>query len=225
MLIEEELSQFAVDTYKAQVDTDTAHILKRNVLDSYAGICGSLYDTDMLRKFDRMIDIAPVTGGVDVWGTGKSGSHADAVFLNAILGRRSDLLNTYFSPNKMGVAHPSDNLSLILSLADWLGKSGRDVLGLTHLAYMLAGLFSDYYFPESVEYDHDAAAHFLYDAHHRLRARSRSRGTHQRPAHRRRPGARHQPIGPRPGDGLEALHLRVLCPARTVCRQNGKGRH
>ncbi|MCR9087357.1 MAG: MmgE/PrpD family protein [Rhodobacteraceae bacterium] len=159
-LIEVGLSEFALDTFRAEMDAKTKHILKRNILDSYAGICGSMYDTEMLGKFDRMVGIAPVETGLSVWGTGQSGTHADAIFLNTILGRRSDLLNTYFSPNKMGVAHPSDNVSLVLTLADWLGKSGQDVLRLTHLAYMLAGMFSDYYFPESVEYDHDAAALF-----------------------------------------------------------------
>ncbi|WP_419911268.1 MmgE/PrpD family protein [Hoeflea sp.] len=159
-LIEEKLSRVALDILQSDVDKDTAHILKRNILDSYAGICGSMYDTAMLGKFDAMVDIASVKSGVRVWGIGKQGTPADAFFLNTILGRRSDLLNTYFSPNNMGVAHPSDNVSLILTLADWLGLSGRKVLNLTHLAYMLAGMFSNYYFPESVEYDHDAAAVF-----------------------------------------------------------------
>ncbi|MCV0424448.1 MAG: MmgE/PrpD family protein [Roseibium sp.] len=159
-LFEEKLSRFALDLLNTQIDSETTRILKRNILDSYAGICGSMYDVEMLEKFDRMVDIAPVETGVHVWGTNKEGTHADAIFLNTILGRRSDLLNTYFSPNNMGVSHPSDNVSLILTLADWLGKSGKDVLNLTHLAYMLAGIFSDYYFPESIDYDHDAAALF-----------------------------------------------------------------
>ncbi|MDP5220079.1 MmgE/PrpD family protein [Ruegeria sp. 2205SS24-7] len=159
-LFEVGLSEFALDICRTELDASTAHLLKRNILDSYAGICGSMYDTEMLAKFDRMVDIAPSECDVPVWGTGKAGTHADAIFLNSILGRRSDLLNTYFSPNKMGVAHPSDNVSLILTLADWLGKSGQDVLRLTHLAYQLAGMFSNYYFPESIEYDHDAAAIF-----------------------------------------------------------------
>ena len=60
----------------------------------------------------------------------------------------------------MGVAHPSDKVSLILTLADWLGKSGREALGLTHLAYMLAGVFFDYFYPESIDCDHDATALF-----------------------------------------------------------------
>ena len=159
-LIEEKLSRFTLDTYTAAIDAKTTHILKRNIIDSYAGICGSMYDTEMLAKFDRVVDIAPVASALSIWGTGRPGPHADAVFLNTVLGRRSDLLNTYFSPNDMGVAHPSDNVSLVLTLADWLGKSGRDVLALTHLAYMLSGVFSDYYFPESIGYDHDAAAVF-----------------------------------------------------------------
>ena len=159
-LIEERLSQFSSDTLRRELDADTLHLLKRNILDSFAGICGSMHDTAMLQKFDRMIDIADKGAEITVWGTGRRGTHADVFFLNTILGRRSDLLNTYFSPNNMGVAHPSDNVSLVLTLADWLGKSGRDVLSLTHLAYLLAGVYADYFAPEAADYDHDAAAVF-----------------------------------------------------------------
>ena len=65
-LLEDKLSHAALDIFNAEPDADTAHILKRNIIDSYAGICGSLYDTEMLRKFERMIDIAPVGDGVQM---------------------------------------------------------------------------------------------------------------------------------------------------------------
>ena len=159
-MMEEQLADYVAGISYDSIDDATLHILKRNILDSYGSICGSMYDTDMLGNFERMADIAPVGMGIDVWGIGKPGSIADAVFMNTILGRRSDLLNTYFSPNSMGVAHPSDNVSLALTLASWLGGTGRDLLTWTYLGYMLAGIFSNYYFPESEEYDHDAGAEF-----------------------------------------------------------------
>ncbi len=48
--IAERVSGFAYD----RIDADLLHLLKRNVVDSYAGICGSLKDKTMLANFDRL---------------------------------------------------------------------------------------------------------------------------------------------------------------------------
>ena len=160
MTMEDDLARYVAGITYESIDQETLHVLKRNILDSYASICGSMYDTGMLGQFDTMVDISAGDGSVDVWGIGRQSGIGDAIFMNTILGRRSDLLNTYFSPNSMGVSHPSDNVSLALTLAGWLGKSGKDLLTMVYVGYMLAGIFSNYYFPESAEYDHDAGAVF-----------------------------------------------------------------
>lgn len=160
MLLEETISKRVAGITYDNLNHDLLHTLKRNILDSYAGICASLKDTAMLRKFERLIS-GPASGSdIDVWGMQKRANVIDAVFMNAILGRRSDLLNTYISPNGMGAGHPSDNAALVLTLADWLAMDGRDFLTSIYVAFYLSAAFSTSYDPEPAKYDHDATASF-----------------------------------------------------------------
>ena len=159
--LEDDLSGFALRAVRERIDPETLHVLKRNILDSYAGICASLKDTGMTRIFQRMTSMVADDRGITVWGVGLKAHAPEALFMNTILGRRSDLVNTYMSPDRMGGSHPSDNVSLVLSLAEWLGKGGKDVLSHTWLAYRLSCMFANYYDPESTGYDHDAQALFF----------------------------------------------------------------
>jgi len=160
MLFEQIFSKRVAGISYDDLNDDLLHTLKRNILDSYAGICASLKDTAMLQKFERLTTEPASGSDVDVWGVQKRASIIDALFMNAILGRRSDLLNTYISPNGMGGVHPSDNVALVLTLADWLAMDGRDFLTSVYVAFYLSAAFSTYYDPESAKYDHDAAASF-----------------------------------------------------------------
>jgi 2-methylcitrate dehydratase len=142
-----------------ELDASLVHLLKRSILDSYASICGSLGDVGMLENFDRLATVAE-SPTVPVWGIDQRAGLAEAVFMNSILGRRSDLLNTYMSPNDMGASHPSDNVALVLTLADHVGMSGLDMISAVYVAFTLSAAFSTYYDPVKTDYDHDAAANF-----------------------------------------------------------------
>jgi 2-methylcitrate dehydratase len=157
-MIEEQLANFVSGISYQSIDKRDLHILKRNLLDSYAGICASLRDKEMLKKFEVLASFTPEERGMGVWGLDKKASVPEAIFMNTILVRRSDLLDTYMSPGKMGANHPSDNVALVLSMADWLGKGGKDLLGYTYASFILSCAFSDYYNPEPSGYDHDAQA-------------------------------------------------------------------
>jgi 2-methylcitrate dehydratase len=159
--LEEILSRQVREMAGEKIDPGTLHLLKRNILDAYAGICASRRDTEMIGTFDRMTALAPDREGITVWGIGRKAHPSEALFMNTILGRRSDLVNTYMSPTRMGGCHPSDNVSLILSLTDWLGGTGTDVLSRTWLAYRLSCIFANRYDPERGDYDHDAQALFF----------------------------------------------------------------
>jgi len=159
-MIENKIAEYTAGITFEKLDANMIHIMKRNLLDSYAGILGSLRDADMISKFDSMTSIIPDENGISVWGIGRKAHAAEAIFMNTIMGRRSDLLNTYMSPNRMGASHPSDNISLVLSVADYLNKTGRDLLTYTYAAYQLVGIFADYYCPEKDGYDHDAQTLF-----------------------------------------------------------------
>lgn len=159
-MIEQELAEQVSSISFQAIQEEMLHVLKRNILDSCAGICCSLRDAEMLEKFDRMAAMTPHEKSMAVWGIEGKAGEAQAVFMNCILGRRSDLVNTYFSPDNMGINHPSDNVSLVLNMADSLGKTGRDVLTSTYVAYLMSCAFSDYYHPDANGYDHDAQALF-----------------------------------------------------------------
>jgi len=160
ILLEQTISERLANITIESLDEGQLHTLKRHVLDSYAGICASLKDTAMLRQFERLT-FKPGSGpSIDVWGVQKPASIDNALFMNAILARRSDLVNTYFSPNSMGGGHPSDSVALVLTLADWLAMDSRSFLNSTYLAFYLSAAFSTFYDPESANYDHDAMATF-----------------------------------------------------------------
>lgn len=161
MQLEEIIARKTVELYRESLDDGMRHLMKRNIMDSYASICGSLHDREMLMQFDRLV--SGVASGADlaVWGLEKKGNYADAVFANSILARRSDLLSTYLSPNDMGGVHPSDNVALALVLADWRKMNGPQLLQTVYTMFCLSAAFSTYYNPEPAKYDHDAAATFI----------------------------------------------------------------
>jgi len=159
-MLEERIADHAARLGAQAVSGELLHLLKRNLIDSYAGICASLADAPLLGTFKRYAQSVPDMGGVEAWGTGRKAQLVHAVFMNGILGRRSDLVNTYLSPNHLSGNHPSDNVSLLLTLGGWLDLCGREFMQAMHLAYVLSCAFSDYYCPEGGNFDHDAAAGF-----------------------------------------------------------------
>ncbi|MCH0569055.1 MmgE/PrpD family protein [Streptomyces sp. MUM 136J] len=158
--LESELARYTRQLTDRRLTEEDLHTLKRSVIDSYAGICASMADRKLLDEF-RRVAMGPGAGsGSAVWGVGRESDIADAVFLNTILARRSDLLNTYISPNGMGGIHPSDNVALALVLADWLKWNGHQFLKSVRLLFYLSAVFADHYDPEESGFDHDAAAVF-----------------------------------------------------------------
>lgn len=158
MQLEEIIAKRVAALYREKVDSGMRHIMKRNIMDSFASICGSLHDRELLVLFDRLVSGVASGSDLDVWGIQRRGSFADTVFLNSIMARRSDLLSTYLSPKNMGGVHPSDNVALALVLADWLKMSGAQLLETVHTMFYLSAAFGTYYNPEPGKYDHDAAS-------------------------------------------------------------------
>ena len=161
MQLEETIARRVVALYRKRLDSEMRHIMKRNIMDSFASICGSLNDREMLLNFERLVSGVASGSDLDVWGIQKRGSFTDTFFVNSIMARRSDLLSTYLSANKMGGVHPSDNVALALVLADWRKMKGTQLLEAVHTMFYLSAAFSAYYSLESANYDHDAAATFI----------------------------------------------------------------
>lgn len=161
MQLEEIIAKRVAALYRERLDSETRHIMKRSIMDSFASICGSLHDRELLVLFDRLVSGVASGSDLDVWGIQRRGSFTDTVFLNSIMARRSDLLSTYLSPNNMGGVHPSDNVALALVLADWRKMNGAQLLEAVHTMFYLSAAFGTYYNPEPGNYDHDAAATFI----------------------------------------------------------------
>ncbi len=161
MQLDKIIAKRVVALYRKRLDSEMQHIMKRNIMDSFASICGSLKDREMLLNFDRLVSGVASGSDLDVWGIQKRGSFTDTFFVNSILARRSDLLSTYLSPNNMGGVHPSDNVAIALILADWRKMNGTQLLEAVHTMFYLSAAFSTYYNPEPANYDHDAAATFI----------------------------------------------------------------
>ncbi len=155
---EERIATMVEELGRQTLPTGMTWLLTRNLLDAFGGICASLQDASLLRKFKCYAAAFPDADGVTVWGIGSMAQLVHAAFLNTILGRRSDLVNTYLSAGHMGGNHPSDNLSLLLTLADWRGSTGAQLLRGLYVACMLSCAFSDYYDSEGGGFDHDAPA-------------------------------------------------------------------
>lgn len=159
-MLEEKIAVRLPELVPKDMDDETLHLMKRNILDSYAGICASLLDVQMMRRFEALASALPDGRGMIVWGTGRRSHVSEALFMNTVLGRRSDLLNTYISPNNMGGSHPSDNISLVLSLGDWQNATGKELLAAAYTVFTLSCAFADHFNPETGRLDHDAMAVF-----------------------------------------------------------------
>src|SRR5206468_816602 len=73
------------------------------------------------------------TQGATVFCGGFKTSHDLAVFANGVMIRYLDFNDGYITPK--GGGHPSDTLASLISTADVAGRSGRDLITATALAY------------------------------------------------------------------------------------------
>lgn len=87
-------------------------------------------------------------------GTAMRSSAPNAVFANGVLMRALDL-NDYFGGNRIA-GHPSDNIAVALSIGDWRGSTGLEVLKAIVLGYELYGRLQDRIGPAS-SWDHTTA--------------------------------------------------------------------
>ena len=74
-----------------------------------------------------------------------------ATFINGTMGRYQDYNDTYLSKEAL---HPSDNITAILSIADFFGSSGTEIIKAIYLAYQVACSFADASSIRSRGWDH-----------------------------------------------------------------------
>ena len=132
------LAQFVVSAEQADVSGHVLATLKRNVLDSIACAVGAL-DGELIPAIRAQAEQFSGRPTATFVGGGR-GSVDQAAFVNAVLVRYPDLLDTYLTPG--GLCHPADNFGAVFAVAEHVDASGADFLLALAIAYEVQCRFS-----------------------------------------------------------------------------------
>ena len=132
------LAQFVVSAEQADMSGHVLATLKRNVLDSIACAVGAL-DGELIAAIRAQAEQFSGRPTATFVGGGR-GSVDQAAFVNAVLVRYPDLLDTYLTPG--GLCHPADNFGAVFAVAEHVDASGADFLLALAIAYEVQCRFS-----------------------------------------------------------------------------------
>ena len=126
------LADYAVKLRYEDLPTDVVRTVKRTIIDTIGCAIGG-YEagpSQIAIKLARNVSAMP---GATIFCSGIKTSHDLAVFANGVMIRFLDFNDGYITPK--GGGHPSDTLASLLSTAEVMGASGRDLITATALAY------------------------------------------------------------------------------------------
>lgn len=131
MPLADRLAQYAFDLKFEHLDARTVHEVRRRLVDSLACAIGAYeaHAPEVARRICSRVQSQP---GATYLGGERQTLPALAAFCNGILFRYLDFNDTYLSKEP---AHPSDNFAAVLAVAESAGRSGRDIITATVLAY------------------------------------------------------------------------------------------
>jgi len=127
----ERLSRYAANLKYEDLPPDVIHEAKRRLIDSLGCAMGA-YPSEPATIARKLASTVTSTTPATVVGTSTGTSPEMAAFANGVHFRYLDYNDTYLSKEP---AHPSDNLAAVLAVAESEGKSGKDVILATVLAY------------------------------------------------------------------------------------------
>ena len=127
----ERLSRYAANLKYEDLPRDVIHEAKRRLIDSLGCAMGA-YPSEPATIARKLASTVTSTTPATVVGTSTGTSPEMAAFANGVHFRYLDYNDTYLSKEP---AHPSDNLAAVLAVAESEGKSGKDVILATVLAY------------------------------------------------------------------------------------------
>lgn len=129
--IAEQMAAYGEQLRYEHLKPETVKEVKRRLLDSIACALGATGNTPP-EIAKRVAGAATADPGSVVIGTGKASTPDMAAFANGTQFRYLDYNDTYLS---LEPCHPSDNFAATLAIATWKGKSGRDFITASALAY------------------------------------------------------------------------------------------
>lgn len=125
------LSDYAASLRYEDLPADVVHEVKRRLIDTLGCAMGA-YASEPARIARTLASTVTSTTPSTVIGTSHKSSPEMAAFANGVHFRYLDYNDTYLSKEP---AHPSDNLAAVLAVAEPMGRSGKDVITSTVLAY------------------------------------------------------------------------------------------
>jgi len=115
----------------SDLDSRTVHEVKRRVIDSLGCALGAFHSGPGTVTRGLAQSIKDTRGGT-IFGTNHSTSPELATFANGTLIRYLDYNDTYLA---LEPAHPSDNLSAAIAVTQATGKTGKELILATAIAY------------------------------------------------------------------------------------------
>jgi 2-methylcitrate dehydratase len=126
------LADYAVKLRYEDLPTDVVRTVKRTIIDTIGCAIGG-YEAGPSQIAIKLARNVSATPGATIFCSGLKTSHDLAVFANGVMIRFLDFNDGYITPK--GGGHPSDTLASLLSTAEVMGASGRDLITATALAY------------------------------------------------------------------------------------------
>jgi 2-methylcitrate dehydratase len=129
--IAEALADYAMALRYEDLPPEIVRIAKRSIIDTLGCAIGA-FSVEPAQIAVRLAAHVSASPGAGVLCAGTRTSPELAVFANGVMIRYLDFNDGYIS---LGSGHPSDSIAALLSAAEVMGRSGRDLILATVLAY------------------------------------------------------------------------------------------
>jgi 2-methylcitrate dehydratase len=127
----ERLAEYINSLHYEDLPKEVAHEVKRRVIDSIGCAFGA-YHSKPVKIAREVAGLTEASYGATILGTKKRTSPELAAFVNGTMVRYLDYNDTYLSKEP---AHPSDNISTALSVAEAENVSGKDLITAIVIGY------------------------------------------------------------------------------------------
>ena len=130
--IVEQLSAYAAALRYEDLPREVVQQAKRLIVDTVGCALGG-YASEPARIAREIADTVASSAAATVFGSRQRSSLDMATFANGVMIRFLDFNDGYTSKGESG--HPSDSIAAVLTVADAMGRSGKDAITATVLAY------------------------------------------------------------------------------------------
>lgn len=119
------IGEYVADLKYDQIPQNVLDYTKSIFVDSLACVYGG-FDNEPYRMTRKTVGDLGGNAQATVFGSGEKTSAQLAALVNGVAMRYQDYNDTYMGAGWTG--HPSDNISTLIAVAEWHGRSGKDLL-------------------------------------------------------------------------------------------------